>query len=34
MVHKLLEDIPEYLQSQLSKAEDIEIHIKDIEEEI
>lgn len=32
--YKLLEDIPEYLQSQLPKAEDIEIHIKDIEEEI
>jgi len=24
--------IPEYLQSQLPKAEDIELHIKDIEE--
>lgn len=31
--YKLLEDIPEYLQSQLPKAEDIELHIKDIEEE-
>ena len=30
--YKLLEDIPEYLQSQLPKAEDIELHIKDIEE--
>lgn len=30
--YKLLEDIPEYLQSQLPKAEDIEMHIKDIEE--
>lgn len=29
--YKLLEDIPEYLQSQLPKAEDIELHIKDIE---
>lgn len=29
--YKLLEDIPEYLQSQLPKAEDIEMHIKDIE---
>lgn len=28
--YKLLEDIPEYLQSQLPKAEDIEIHIKDV----
>ena len=30
--YKLLEDIPEYLQSQLPKAEDIELHIKSIEE--
>lgn len=30
--YKLLEDIPEYLQSQLPKAEDIEIHIKEIKE--
>ena len=30
--YKLLEDMPEYLQSQLPKAEDIELHIKDIEE--
>ena len=30
--YKLLQDIPEYLQSQLPKAEDIELHIKDIEE--
>ena len=30
--YKLLEDIPEYLQSQLPKAEDIELHIQDIEE--
>lgn len=30
--YKLLEDIPEYLQSQLPKAEDIEFHIKEIEE--
>lgn len=29
--YKLLEDIPEYLQSQLPKAEDIELHIQDIE---
>ena len=29
--YKLLEDIPEYLQSQLPKAEDIELHIKNIE---
>ena len=29
--YKLLEDIPEYLQSQLPRAEDIELHIKDIE---
>lgn len=29
--YKLLEDIPEYLQSQLPKAEDIELHIKSIE---
>lgn len=30
--YKLLEDIPEYLQSQLPKAEEIELHIKEIEE--
>ena len=30
--YKLLQDIPEYLQSQLPKVEDIELHIKDIEE--
>lgn len=30
--YKLLEDIPEYLQSQLPRAEDIELHIKDIKE--
>ena len=30
--YKLLEDIPEYLQAQLLKAEDIELHIQDIEE--
>lgn len=30
--YKLLEDIPDYLQSQLPKAEDIELHIKEIEE--
>ena len=30
--YKLLEDIPEYLQSQLPKAEDIELHIKAIED--
>lgn len=29
--YKLLEDIPEYLQSQLPKTEDIELHIKSIE---
>lgn len=29
--YKLLEDIPEYLQSQLPKAKDIELHIKEIE---
>ena len=28
--YKLLEDIPEYLSSQLPKAEDIELHIKEI----
>lgn len=28
--YKLLEDIPEYLQSQLPKAKDIELHIKEI----
>ena len=31
--YKLLEEIPEYLQSQLPKAEDIEFHIRDIEGE-
>ena len=30
--YKLLQDIPEYLQSQLPKAEEIEQHIKYIEE--
>lgn len=30
--YKLLEDIPEYLQSQLPKAEDIELHIQNIED--
>ena len=30
--YKLLEDMPEYLQSQLPKAEEIELHIKEIEE--
>ena len=30
--YKLLEDIPEYLQSQLPRVEDIELHIKDVEE--
>ena len=30
--YKILQDIPEYLQSQLPKAEEIEMHIKDIEE--
>ena len=30
--YKILQDIPEYLQSQLPKAEDIELHIKDINE--
>ena len=30
--YKLLQDIPEYLQSQLPKAEDIELHIKDIKD--
>ena len=30
--YKILQDIPEYLQSQLPKVEDIELHIKDIEE--
>lgn len=30
--YKLLQDIPEYLQSQLPKSEEIELHIKDIEE--
>jgi len=30
--YKLLEDIPEYLQSQLPKAEDIELHMQDIED--
>lgn len=28
--YKILEDMPEYLQSQLPKIEDIELHIKDI----
>ena len=28
--YKLLEDMPEYLQEQLPRAEDIEIHIKDV----
>lgn len=30
--YKLLEDIPEYLQAQLPKAEEIELHIRDIED--
>lgn len=30
--YKLLEDIPEYLKSQLPKIEEIELHIRDIEE--
>lgn len=30
--YKLLQDIPEYLQLHLPKAEEIELHIKDIEE--
>ena len=30
--YKILQDIPEYLQKQLPKVEDIEMHIKDIEE--
>ena len=30
--YKLLADLPEYLQEQLPKAEDIELHIQDIEE--
>ena len=30
--YKLLEDMPEYLQAQLPNVEEIEIHIKDIEE--
>ena len=30
--YKILQDIPEYLQLQLPKAEDIELHIKNIEE--
>lgn len=30
--YKILQDIPEYLQSQLPKAEDIELHIQDIED--
>ena len=30
--YKLLEDIPEYLKSQLPKVEEIELHIRDIEE--
>ena len=28
--YKLLEDMPEYLQEQLPRAEDIEMHIKDV----
>ena len=31
--YKLLEDIPEYLQSQLPKIEDIELHIQEIDED-
>lgn len=31
--YKLLEDMPDYLQSQLPRAEDIELHIKEIDEE-
>lgn len=31
--YKILQDIPEYLQKQLPKVEDIELHIKDIEED-
>ena len=30
--YKLLQDIPEYLQSQLPKARDIELHIKEIKD--
>lgn len=30
--YKLLQDIPEYLKTQLPKVEDIEMHIKDIDE--
>lgn len=30
--YKLLEDLPEYLQSELPKIEDIELHIQDIDE--
>lgn len=30
--YKLLEDIPEYLQAQLPKAEEIELHIRNIED--
>ena len=30
--YKLLEDMPEYLQAQLPNVEEIELHIKDIEE--
>ena len=30
--YKILQDMPEYLQSQLPKVEDIELHIKSIEE--
>lgn len=30
--YKILEDMPEYLQKQLPKVEDIELHIQDIEE--
>ena len=31
--YKLLADIPEYLQSQLPRAEDIELHIKDLDDD-
>ena len=31
--YKFMEDIPEYLQAQLPRAEDIEIHINDVTEE-
>ena len=30
--YKLFEDIPEYLQSQLPKLEDIELHIREVDE--